>query len=145
LCDCYLECGEIVYKTETERMEFIRFSGTLYLVDYADNSFMSQFLVFFKSVSFFPLILQKQLTLFDFVSYCGGSLGLFLGFSALSAVEILVHIFVRPFCRKVDNRVQDLTVTESETVEKTVTDVLGGATIHGFKNCANKSTSRLER
>jgi hypothetical protein len=67
----------------------------------------SQVLIFFKNPEFFPMVRQQQLTALDFISYCGGSLGLFLGFSVLSAVELVYYFTLRLIFKRVrSNKVE---------------------------------------
>jgi Amiloride-sensitive sodium channel len=53
----------------------------------------------FKVSEFYPLIRRKHFTKIDIFSFVGGLLGLFLGFSVLSAIEIL-HFFCINVCFK---------------------------------------------
>ena len=45
----------------------------------------------FKDDSFYPQIKRKYFTMIDWFSFVGGILGLFFGFSFLSAFEIIFH------------------------------------------------------
>jgi len=45
----------------------------------------------FKSDNFYPQIRRKYFTMIDWFSFVGGILGLFFGFSILSAFEIIFH------------------------------------------------------
>lgn len=105
--------------------------------------------IFFKSAVFFPFVLQQQLTTLDFVSYCGGALGLFLGFSVLSGVEILFYISFRCMNQKSrDNKVQDsssLSDQNSKKILKKIINVFEKLSIHGFVNFANAKNSKFER
>jgi hypothetical protein len=90
----------------------------------------------FKSAEFFPLILQQKLTALDFVSYCGGSLGLFLGFSAVSVIELVFFFTIRLIFRmRTRNRVQSFTRTDKkEEDDKKVNyfvEVMSSSSIHG--------------
>jgi hypothetical protein len=92
--------------------------------------------VLFKSAEFFPLILQQKLTTLDFVSQCGGSLGLFLGFSAVSVVELIFFFTMRLcFRMKTRNRVQSLTRTDKSEDRAKITnylvEVMRSSSIHG--------------
>jgi uncharacterized membrane protein len=118
----------------------------MYLVDYGDSAMPSQLLVFFKSASFFPFLLQQNLGLLDFLAYCGGFLGLFLGFSVLSAVELVYFFTVRMILRKkASNRVEENTNSMQLSAADIATEVFKLSTIHGFKNCVNKQSPLAER
>lgn len=56
---------------------------------------MCGFKVLFKETHYNQLIRKKQFNEVDFLSFVGGLLGLFAGFSALSFVEILYWLFGR--------------------------------------------------
>lgn len=60
--------------------------------------------VYFKSIEFFPNILQRQFTLIDLVSYTGGALGLFLGVSFLSIAEIFYYFSLKVAVLKYSRR-----------------------------------------
>ena len=40
---------------------------------------------------------MERVTVIDFLAMCGGILGLFIGFSALSAIELIYYPFLRLF------------------------------------------------
>jgi hypothetical protein len=112
----------------------------MYLVDYGDRTYPSQILILFKFASFFPFLLQQQLKTLDFVSYCGGSLGLFLGFSAVSALELISFFTIRMIFSK-PGKVDDSS-NRNETVDSSAFKLL---TVHGFKNCVSNKNSFAER
>jgi len=57
--------------------------------------------VLFRNPDFFPLIIRKQFSDLDYLSFIGGSLGLLVGMSLLSFVEIIYyatfHLLVKYF------------------------------------------------
>jgi hypothetical protein len=57
--------------------------------------------VFFKENEFPIIQLQRKFTELDFLSYIGGTLGLFAGFSFLTILELLFYFTFRPAVRKV--------------------------------------------
>jgi hypothetical protein len=104
----------------------------------------------FKSAEFFPLILQQKLTTLDFVSLCGGSLGLFLGFSAVSVVELVYFFTMRILFRwKASNRVLSFTRTNESGNEAKkgnyLVEVMRSSSIHGCNHAADKSYHRIEK
>jgi uncharacterized membrane protein len=116
------------------------------LVEYGDSTIPSQLLVFFESASFFPFLLQQKLGFLEFSGYCGGSLGLFLGFSVLSAVELAYFFSVRMILRKkTSNRVEENTNTMQTRAADIASEAFKTSTIHGFKNCVNKQSPLAER
>lgn len=149
-CDCLLECGEIVYKTELKRTEYMRFNQGLYLVDFSDFSHTSRILVFFKYPDFFPNILKQQLTTLDFISYCGGALGLFLGFSAVSAIEIVYYFSVRIwFDRKQHTKVSSFNESNATSDDSSsnnfLVQVMNSTSIHGFNHVARPKRTFSEK
>jgi hypothetical protein len=102
--------------------------------------------VFFKSAEFSPKILQQQLTTFDFLSYCGGSLGLFLGFSALSAIELVYYFTIRIFFRRMQmKKVASSTEEVAEPKKRFVVECLEGSSIHGCNQIVAPKRSKFER
>lgn len=104
--------------------------------------------IFFKSPEFYPFVLQQQLTTLDFVSYCGGSLGLFLGFSALSAVEIIYYLTLKILCLKSQRKKVNCAVLNNETETKHknyLIEVMELSSIHGFNQIVNKHRHFVER
>jgi hypothetical protein len=57
--------------------------------------------VFFKQNEFPIIRLQRKFTELDFLSYIGGTLGLFAGFSFLTVLELVFYFTFRPAVRKV--------------------------------------------
>lgn len=113
------------------------------LVDYSDWTYGSLIQIFFKSPDFFPFTLQQQLTTLDFLSYCGGSLGLFLGFSFLSAVEVFYYFFLRVLF--VNKRGKIGPASNEAAGKSYFKEIFDESSIHGFKNCAEKESSKIER
>jgi hypothetical protein len=101
--------------------------------------------IFFKSSEFYPHILQQQLTTIDFVSYCGGSLGLFLGFSTLSAIEIVYYFSLRFICSRRQNRVSNVSGDEEDQKKNYLVEVIENLSIHGFNQITMKKRHLIER
>jgi amiloride-sensitive sodium channel len=69
--------------------------------------------VVFKETKFMTLLRSERYGFIDFISNCGGLMGLFMGISILSIVEIFYYTtaFVKHFIFKLcfrNNRVHDL-------------------------------------
>lgn len=113
-------------------------------MDYSDYLYSSQVQILFKAAEFFPNILRQELTPLDFVSYCGGALGLFLGFSALSAVELMYYFSVRiAFDRRRKNKVSDCNdKTEKIKLSK---KVMNNCSVHGFNQIVFQNRHFVER
>jgi hypothetical protein len=108
--------------------------------------------VLFKSSRFFPLVLQQQLTLVDFISYCGGSLGLFLGFSALSLFEIVYYFTLRIVCLKKQqaklspsSHTKDSTKTSNHPISDPINEFVENSSIHGCNQIVMAKRHWIER
>jgi hypothetical protein len=102
--------------------------------------------IIYKYPDFFPLILQQQLTTLDFVSYCGGSLGLFLGFSLISAIEIVYYCTLRIlFGSRQRMRVSPEEVSDEPEQKSYLAEAIGSSTIHGFNQITMKNRHIAER
>jgi hypothetical protein len=103
--------------------------------------------IFFKSSNFFPIILQEQLTTLDFFSYCGGSLGLFLGFSAVSAIEIFYYLSLRIICfRRQSNKIFSSYQNKEPVVTKNyIVEFAENSSIHGCNQIVMKGRHWIER
>jgi hypothetical protein len=100
----------------------------------------------FKYPDFFPKIIQQQLTAIDFLSYCGGSLGLFLGFSALSAIEVLYYFTLRIFCKILgENKVRPFSPVIEEPNKKYLAELMENSSVHGCNQVMMKHRNFLER
>jgi hypothetical protein len=119
-----------------------KFSGN-YKSDFIE--FGSSMDMVFERPSFYPFILQPQLTTLDFVSYCGGSLGLFLGFSLISAVEIVYYFVVRLVFGSWRRKVAPEENLHHESEKKLLSEVIATSTIHGFNQIAFKNQHVVER
>jgi hypothetical protein len=102
--------------------------------------------VFFKSNNFFPIVLQQKLTALAFASYCSGSLGLFLGFSILSLIEIIYYLTMRVVCHRIKLKKIGSNIEEEPQRSKTyLVEFLDSSSIHGFKQIGMKKWHFVER
>jgi len=85
-CSCLQTCNSISYKLETIETKHQREkTGGRIRIKFKDNEFISMHRV-------------RQFTIFDFLSYIGGLLGLFAGISVLSLFEIFYFFTLRLIC-----------------------------------------------
>ncbi|XP_041982502.1 uncharacterized protein LOC121735666 [Aricia agestis] len=103
-CQCLPACTSLKYEAETSQSDFdikkiVKILEDNYMNMTVPNNFkMLNLKIFFKEGQF---ITSKRSELYgrsDFIANCGGLLGLFLGFSLLSAVEILYFSTLRIWC-----------------------------------------------
>ncbi|KAJ3655391.1 hypothetical protein Zmor_014523 [Zophobas morio] len=100
-CDCKPSCNNWQYITEMSEDEFdvkkrLAFKFKEPLLEDTDAKF-SVMAIFFKREQFMALERAELYSVFDFISNFGGLLGLFIGFSLLSLVEILYFFTLRIF------------------------------------------------
>ncbi|EDS44436.1 amiloride-sensitive Na+ channel [Culex quinquefasciatus] len=104
-CDCLPACNSIQYDAEITQTMF-NFKETIKLrlgpinityQDIVDNKLLSKLEVYFKDVQFITSKRTEMYGLTDFVASCGGILGLCMGVSLLSLVELLYFSTIRPF------------------------------------------------
>lgn len=57
---------------------------------------------FFKTANFYPIKRSELFSSTDLIASCGGLMGLFMGFSLLSLVEMIYYCAIRPWlvCRR---------------------------------------------
>ncbi|XP_052873202.1 pickpocket protein 28-like [Anopheles cruzii] len=99
-CDCLTSCNTIYYDTEISQAKFdwrmlakrMKLSS-----DEIDQSELSYLKVHFKVSRFIPIKRSELFGVTDFLANCGGILGLFMGVSILSIVEILYYCTLKPF------------------------------------------------
>ncbi|XP_068083951.1 pickpocket protein 28-like [Anabrus simplex] len=92
-CQCLPSCMEVKYDVETSQVEYhwTKVKGRF------KNKLWGSIFVFFKDMQ---IMTNKRSELYgpaDFLANCGGLLGLFLGFSILSFIEIFYFLTLRLF------------------------------------------------
>jgi len=97
----------------------------------------------FRDDYFFPQVRRKYFTMIDWFSFIGGILGLFFGFSFLSAFEIIFHVLKGVFDGK---SVINFKVTKRFTkVIEYCQQFLINSSIHSFKYIADKNYKLSEK
>ena len=107
----------------------------------------------FKDDSFYPLIRRKYFTMIDWFSFVGGILGLFFGFSFLSAFEIAFHVWMGVFGERTKSTWNDekIFLREPKTVGslmkiwKYVQKFLENSSIHSFSYVSRSDSKMSER
>lgn len=97
-CDCLPSCSFIKYLAEANHLKYIHEKGNL------RSEAITTILISFKSIGFVPLRRSEKYDTLYMISAYGGLLGLFLGISLLSLLEIIFYctipIVYRLFRRK---------------------------------------------
>ena len=76
-------------------INFFRRQNKFYALKYSSDSHTSEVFFYFKENDIFTFIRKRQFTTIDFISSCGGILGLFAGISILSIVELFYYFSIR--------------------------------------------------
>ncbi|XP_062558166.1 pickpocket protein 28-like [Armigeres subalbatus] len=103
-CDCIPGCSTIHYDTELtqSKCDFKKTLGLRFtplvpgIKEDIDKCEISQLSIYFKEVQYIVSRRSALFRLVDFISNCGGILGLCLGVSLFSIVELLYYCLVRP-------------------------------------------------
>nr|XP_023027175.1 pickpocket protein 28-like [Leptinotarsa decemlineata] len=109
-CNCMPLCSELTYNTETARTQFYwreMFQAEKMVAETmkeigvnVSDVHLSRLSVYFMRDQFLKYKRTELYGPFDFLANFGGLLGLFTGFSVLSAVEIIYYLCVRWYCNK---------------------------------------------
>ncbi|KAM3963282.1 pickpocket protein 28-like isoform 2-T2 [Aphomia sociella] len=100
-CDCLEACTELKYDAEVAQAVY---DMTKYRQN-PDPDIAQEFrqpsglVVYFAEELFTSLLRSELYGRVDFLASCGGIMGLFMGFSFLSVVEIIYYFTLRLFCR----------------------------------------------
>jgi len=90
LKECPLECESVVYETEISSIEYG--SNNQFYVDHynasqtSNNAYLN---IYFSSMKFTEIKQTPKINVIDLISNLGGVLGIFLGFSVFSLIEIV--------------------------------------------------------
>ncbi|KZC12404.1 Sodium channel protein Nach, partial [Dufourea novaeangliae] len=107
-CNCYPGCYEINYNAEVSQSKLVpTFSIANDFVKKDRNYFSENMAVvhlFFVESQFTKYVKNELFGFTEFLSSTGGLLGLFMGFSFLSLVEIFYFLTLRVWCRIYKNR-----------------------------------------
>uniref|UniRef100_A0A182NA42 Pickpocket n=1 Tax=Anopheles dirus TaxID=7168 RepID=A0A182NA42_9DIPT len=99
-CNCLPACSSVHYdveitQTSLDMEKFIQ-ANKIPIRD-SDEFFISTIEIYFKESHFITSKRSELYGLVDFLANCGGLLGLFMGVSILSLLEICYFITIRPF------------------------------------------------
>jgi hypothetical protein len=95
----------------------------------------------YRRNTFSKLIRKKQFDEIDFLSFVGGLLGLFAGFSSLSAVELLYWFVVSIFTKNCNQKTAIVHVQPFRPIEmrksNILDDFIGSSSVHGLSYLKN--------
>uniref|UniRef100_A0A182HXE9 Uncharacterized protein n=1 Tax=Anopheles arabiensis TaxID=7173 RepID=A0A182HXE9_ANOAR len=123
-CNCLPACSSISYDVETTQttLDLEKFLRVNHEYDRSDKFFITTIAIYFKESYF---ITSKRSELYgwvDFLANCGGLLGLFMGVSILSLLEICYFITIRPF--SVRSRIASVEKRKSNEVQNAMLPVI---------------------
>ncbi|KFB52419.1 AGAP010967-PA-like protein [Anopheles sinensis] len=98
-CNCIPACSSVQYDVEVTQSPIDwekAHEDDPHNFSYPD-SFNNIFTLYFKDTQFITTQRSELYGIVDFLANCGGFLGLFMGFSILSLLEICYFITIRPF------------------------------------------------
>ncbi|XP_077285517.1 pickpocket protein 28-like [Arctopsyche grandis] len=100
-CDCLPACTSLIYDSEVSQSDFhwldlakAKKKDTPRIKEFG----LSRVSMFFKDAEFIMSRRSELYGITDFLANCGGIMGLFLGFSFLSLVEIIYFLTIKPIC-----------------------------------------------
>ncbi|XP_035790347.1 pickpocket protein 28-like [Anopheles albimanus] len=99
-CNCLSSCNTVYYNTEISQAQFDwrMLAERIRLISHEiDETELSLLTVHFKVSRVIPVRRSELYGVTDFLANCGGILGLFMGVSILSIVEILYYCTLKPF------------------------------------------------
>ncbi|XP_047984439.1 pickpocket protein 28-like [Leguminivora glycinivorella] len=118
-CNCLPSCDSVHYDAEILKTNFdikkhMKAMNKKYDYTISDNYNYSRLEIYFKEPRFVSMRRSELFGLTDFLANCGGLLGLFLGFSFLSLVEIFYFCTLRLWCTlKKDIKIEKKKLKES--------------------------------
>jgi hypothetical protein len=108
---------------------------------------MPQFVVKFGVEIVLPTNRRRQHTLVDSLTLIGIFVGLFAGFSVISAFETLYYLLIEPFKGwyqlRMSSRVHPMMVVRD--LKKLKSGFFSSSSIHGFNHIGNRKKSTVER
>ena len=147
---CWDETIELCWVNDYSFVEIIHcYNWTIYYRFNNENahrltteSLPAEIIVKFKDSEFFSVVRKKQFSNIDFLSYCGGILGLFAGISVLSIFELFYYFTIRVVgdsykawksCKVIPIKSRQRVSKETFQKENTITKVVKTYLLRYFK------------
>ncbi|XP_058456441.1 pickpocket protein 28-like [Malaya genurostris] len=96
-CNCLPTCNNIEYHPQVSQAYWDWQKNYLQEMSQSEDVHQSRIVFHFKQDNFIPLKRSEINGLSDMIASCGGLLGLFMGVSILSLVEMLYYCTLRPY------------------------------------------------
>nr|XP_049464938.1 pickpocket protein 28-like [Anopheles coluzzii] len=125
-CNCLPACSSVSYDVEMAQtsldMEKFRLANNELPRDHLDKFTITTLAIYFKESYFISSKRSELYGWVDFLANCGGLLGLFMGVSILSLLEICYFITIRPF--SVRSRIASAEKRKSNEVQNAMLPVI---------------------
>lgn len=99
-CNCLPTCNYVEYRTQVSQAEWNWQSGGFFNYmerrPMGDSVHQSKMVISFRETDFIPLLRSEINSLSEMIANCGGLMGLFMGVSLLSLVELIYYCTMRP-------------------------------------------------
>ncbi|KXJ70516.1 hypothetical protein RP20_CCG023314 [Aedes albopictus] len=99
-CNCLPTCNFIEYQTQVsqakwkwQRGEYFNYMERMPM---PDSVHQSKMVIYFREADFIPLVRKEVTSISEFIANCGGLMGLFMGVSLVSLVELVYYCTLRP-------------------------------------------------
>ncbi|CAO1403765.1 unnamed protein product [Diamesa tonsa] len=155
ICQCLQTCNTLNYDVVMKRLSF---EGTSHPHKLVTDTQPVEIIIKFQKNEFFSVIRKKQFSKTDFISYCGGILGLFAGISVLSFIELIYYFTIRVVGDWKRSKVVPIANIESlqsfpkqaenkimKTLKTYTLKYFKGTSIHGFNYSVDSTRSLFER
>ncbi|XP_039442692.1 pickpocket protein 28-like isoform X1 [Culex pipiens pallens] len=98
-CNCMPSCTHVEYQTQISQADWEWQQGGFFDFDkrQPDDVHQSKMVIYFKESHFIPISRSEINSISDLFASAGGLMGLFMGVSLISLVELLYYCTVRPF------------------------------------------------
>lgn len=94
-CNCLSACNTMKYDADVREVKLVNSDGSNESVDGSIEN--AKLIVQFKESEFFAMKRSELYGMTDFIANCGGLLGLFIGVSLLSFVEVIYFFTIKCF------------------------------------------------
>ncbi|XP_062555533.1 pickpocket protein 28-like [Armigeres subalbatus] len=99
-CNCLPTCNYVEYRTQVSQAKWNWQNGEYF--NYMERKPMtsgvhqSKMVIYFREADFIPLVRKEKSSISGMIANCGGLMGLFMGVSILSLVELIYYCTLRP-------------------------------------------------
>lgn len=99
-CNCLQTCNYIEYQTQVSQAGWNWQNGEFFNYmerrPMTDSVHQSKMVIYFREADFIPLVRKERTSVSELIANCGGLMGLFMGASLVSMVELVYYCTLRP-------------------------------------------------